>query len=217
MSVKEIVRIILILLALVISADHTAAGVFNNQRKGFTLGLGIGPAITSVSSKREVYPDMHEEIDSKSEAGFGFKFTMGYAPSNKIEAYFYGAYYIFGEAYETEYFNIIHLRYEKSTVLQTHYVLGIGVRLYPREEAPSLFYGGGVINSIFIDPFIKSEIERPGIYLEAGYEITRYWSLSANLIWSWSKEELAITGDDEQVLAKSSIISAAFSLSFILY
>jgi hypothetical protein len=122
----------------------TDAFAFDKQRKGFILGMGLGPGYTSCTESED---SSGQEVFSESKSKFAFftDFKIGYAPSNKLMIYWLskGAWFGRKDTLESIQDGVVTPREEDITVLTG--IGGLGITYFFRPKSPSLFItvGGG--------------------------------------------------------------------------
>ena len=167
-------RRLIILLAIVclfLSIGNASAG-WDGQRKGFLLGIGLGPGMISFSQEIEAY-GINSESDSEQKATVLVDFRIGYAPSNVLEIYYTGK----ASAFTMK--NILG-----DDVEMTSGVSGLGVTYFMKPVHPSPFFTG----CIGMSTWDTSEDDGDpwqgfGIGVGAGYEFSKRWSLEGILTW----------------------------------
>ena len=84
MKIKITLFVIFILVLSNLSAfDGSIFNPFNGKRKGIIFGLGGG--IVNISSEQDVLDGTEKESD----IGYALEFNIGYAPSHKLEIYYW--------------------------------------------------------------------------------------------------------------------------------
>jgi len=136
----------------------------NNQRKGFILGIGVGPSLhSSVNSGRESME-------------FSTNFKIGFATSNKLSLYWNS---------QVDWFN--QERWGEKELF-VYGIGGLGMTYYVNEKAPSL-----IINALIGVSSVSSLETSSGGYfglgvgVGLGYEFARHWSTEINFTYGKPK------------------------------
>jgi hypothetical protein len=173
-----------------------AASAFgwDKERKGFILGVGMGPGFSSFS---ETADSSGTEIFSSDNSKFAFfsDFKMGYAPNNKVMIYWMSK-----GAWAGTDTSAIDLEAEDVTTLAG--VGGLGITYFFRPQAPSLFVTTGVGFAAWSLPF-KGSDPWTGFGLAGGfgYEFATNWNLEASVLWGKSKSEGTLVESEVDNLA----------------
>ena len=166
-AMKHFCVISSVCLFLFLAADVSA---WDKQRKGFVLGMSMGPSYVTLTHGRD---ESEKDFESTGISGKGI---IGFAPSNNALVYFTD---------RVDFFN-----FEWADTLSDPSAgggslgFGMGLTYFVYPEAPSFFLDGGVgIDLIFYDP-VKDEFET-GLYFEAGvgYEIHPRLAVEFEAIW----------------------------------
>ena len=166
------------IIACILFCFVTDALAWDGQRKGFILGFGLGPGLTSFTQTVE-YKGMRETSDRENEFGLQTDFKIGYAPNNFLQIYWMS----------------------KVSWFIAHGVAGLGISYYFKPESPSPYLTGGLGYSSWTTPFeVGAEAwYGPGLSVGVGYEFFRHWSAEVNL--SWGKPEEKFFGISLNVLS----------------
>ncbi len=150
---------LIFLVALFTSSDILAQ---NNERKGFILGLGVGPSTNSY--------DFGFGISDNSLA-FASNFKIGYAPTDQVALYW---------SSQVAWFKIDGL-----DALTTNSVAGLGGSYYLNEDAPSLYLNAVLGFANWATPFEPDASNSLGFGLGigGGYEFARHWSPEINFTY----------------------------------
>lgn len=169
MRVKVTIAVIAALLTVWSASDISA---FDGERKGFVLGFGIGPAVTSFTQTL-AYQCQEVTSDRENKFGLGTDFRIGYAPSNRLMIYYTN--------------KVTWLSIENALNEDVIIVNGVGllgVSYYFKPEKPSLYLTGTLGLSTWGDyQEIGDGWSGFGIGAGVGYELARYWSVEGNLIY----------------------------------
>lgn len=178
-----------LLISVVLLVLPSASSAFDGQRKGLLLGVEVGPGLVHVRS------EAGSRTDGLTKGAISVNTTIGYAPSNTFQIYFYYRMAMFklgelGQAYD-DWLEEIESESWKGVgyLLVTPFVLpflplkashsagGIGFSHYLDEAAPSFFFSGGFGWSIIADPYLKDLLSTSrdtmggiGLVAGAGYE-----------------------------------------------
>jgi opacity protein-like surface antigen len=170
----------IITLMLLISINSNAQ---QDERKGFILGLGIGPGVLNYKLKvdRGNY-SIHYNRVKKLPVMSNFK--IGYAPNENLAIYWTA---------KVSWFRSEKIQEEPRDIMVSG-VAGIGVTYYLKEEAPSVYFNGGVGYSTFSALSLEDDLSNNhmgfGFSAGAGYEFAKHWSGEVNIaIGSPGKEE----------------------------
>jgi len=147
----------------------TEVSAWDGQRKGFVLGMSMGPSRVTLNHG---IGDSKEVFESTGISGKGI---IGYAPSNNAVVYF---------SDRVDFFNFEWSDSSDASIGGGAAGFGMGVTYFLYPESPSFFLDGGVgIDLIFYDP-VKDEFET-GVYLEAGagYEIHPHLAVEFEALW----------------------------------
>ncbi len=164
-------------LILIILFCTNSALAWDGHRKGFILGVGIGPTHTSQEMKTET-TDLSSEVTSYEydESGVGLQYSLkiGYAPTEQIQIYALGKDIMFDKAYYTQIYGLT----------------GLGFSYYFNKLPPSIYLTADVAfpiwNSSWFPPDFSDEETKSRIALNGGIgnEFARHWSVEFNLTWA---------------------------------
>jgi hypothetical protein len=192
-------------LSLLVLVSPGSLSAFDGQRKGFILGMDIGPGLVHVRSNAD------SRTDKLTRGGVSLNATIGYASSNKFQIYFYHRMTMFkmgelGQAYE-DWFEEIQNETWKGMgyLILTPFVLpflpvkashsagGIGFSSFVDETAPSFFFSGGFGWSIIADPYLKDLLSTAndtmggiGLVAGIGYEFKPHVSAELQFMYGTS-------------------------------
>ena len=168
-----LILIVLITLFLIVSAN-----AFDGKRKGFILGFGIGPGLTSFTQEvagRDYYQDwVIVKSDRSNKMAIMTDFKIGYAPTDFYEIYYTS---------KVSWFGITNVLGDNVTIANG---LGaLGATYYFTPQVPSPFISGGIGFSTWATPFESGSKTWTGFGLFAGvgYEFARHWSVEFDLLW----------------------------------
>lgn len=158
--------------AMVLSA--TAVHAFDGNRKGFILGGGIGPVVTSYTV--EVDDDFFGNYTTDRESKFGLAtdFRIGGGINEKFMLYYANRVSWFGVDDEME-----------DGVTIAHGIGLVGLSYYLEAAAPSVYFTGTVGISSWSAPFEEDSDTWSGFGIGGGvgYEFARHWSVEGVLTW----------------------------------
>lgn len=166
-------KIVLFLAVLFFCADANGQleeGKEPRERKGFIIGFGIGPGMTSYKLTADGFGDS----DRESEFGLQTDFKIGYAPSNHLEIYY---------SNKVSWFSL-----EDSfgdNVLTVSGLSSIASSYFFKPEGPSPFVSVGVGLASWRTPFEETASAWSnsfGFFIGGGYEFSSHWDVSANII-----------------------------------
>ncbi|MGB7062071.1 MAG: hypothetical protein WBF13_06920 [Candidatus Zixiibacteriota bacterium] len=175
-----------VVVGLVLFGLVSNAQAWDQQRKGFLLGFGIGPGLTSYTQTLAVWDPpgggtWSFESDRENSVGVATDFKIGYAPDNSWAIYYTSKVSWFGM--ENAYGNNVTI---------SNGLGAAGVTYWFQPQAPSPFVAGGIGFSTwslpFEDPAPDSWIG-PGFFAGGGYEFSRYWSVEGYLSWGKPKDK----------------------------
>jgi hypothetical protein len=200
-----LIQIALITLCLFVNAD-----AFNNKRKGFILGGGLGLGLTSLQQTVTIdWLDEATESERENKFGFMTNFKIGYAPSDIFEIYF---------AWKDSWFGskIYRLLGDSmgEDVTMASGLWGLGVTYYFKPEAPSYFITGGFGLSTLSLPFESHSDtkEGGGLFAGAGYEFRPHFNVELDLIWG-RPEDFKLFG----IQSHTSVLSVALTVNALAY
>lgn len=180
----------------------TNAQAFDGQRKGFLLGIGIGPGLTSYTQKVTVQM-VSVESDRENTAGVMTDFKIGYAPDNSWAIYYTS---------KVSWFGMTNALGNDVTIANG---LGaVAVSYWFNQQAPSPFIAGGIGFSTWSLPFEDNPPDTwmgAGLFAGGGYEFSRHWSVEGYL--SWGKPEDKVYG----IEVSSNVLSLTFTVNVLGY
>lgn len=175
------------LLTLFLLALSTSGFAWDKQRKGFILGIGMGPGFASYSETKDSADQNLASYDG-SKFSFFSDFKIGYAPSNNLMVFWLskGAWIGVDSTSQLD---------EKgkpfSDITALAGVGGLGVTYFLKPQAPSLFITGGAGFSAWSLPFEGTDPWTSiGIAGAIGYEFSDNWCVEASVLWGKPKDEL---------------------------
>lgn len=204
-SLGNILIVVMVLSIVLVSASGTFA--FDKQRKGFVLGMGLGPGFSSYtkvtdSSGTQIYSD------KQSKVGVFTDFKLGYAPSNHLMIYWMSKVAWTGRNDTLQ--QDTSSREEDVTVATG--VGGIGVTYFFSAQSPSIFVSVGVGFVGWAYPFEDRDFWTGiGFTGGVGWEFRPNWVLEASVLMGTPKYE------DGPYEYSVDILSAGLTFSIIGY
>ena len=145
----------------------TPAAAFDGSRKGFILGIGVGPSVTSFTQD---LTGLGQDLSSDRENEFGLAtdFKLGYAPNEQLQIYW---------ASKVSWFALDNALGETVTVANG--LGGAGVSWYLVPQSPSVYFTGAIGFSSWAVPFEEGATTSYGFGIAggAGYEFAKHWSV----------------------------------------
>jgi opacity protein-like surface antigen len=183
-------RLLLLALLIVVASQlASVAYAFNGERKGFILGLGAGPGITSYSLEVD-----GESGDDESKFGLNTDFRIGYAPSDLVQIYWMSKVAWFSQEFVTDFtydpYTQEYDAVEEDVTVATG-VAGLGATYFFQPTAPSPFILGGIGYSSFSTPFESDSESQIGFGIAAGggYEFAKHWTIEGTLTYGKPSED----------------------------
>jgi hypothetical protein len=184
------------------------AQAWDQQRKGFLLGFGVGPGFTSYTQTVAVSGGLSGgtisfESDRENTAGVATDFKIGYAPDNSWAIYYTS---------KVSWFGMENALGNNVTIAN-----GLGaaaVCYWFQPQAPSPFVAGGIGFSTWSVPFEDPAPDTwigPGLFAGGGYEFSKHWSVEGYL--SWGKPKDTILG----IEVSSNALSFMLTLNWLGY
>jgi hypothetical protein len=147
-----------------------------NERKGFFLGIGIGPGLVFYDAVQVT--SFNFETEKENKVTFITDFKIGYAPTNQLAIYWTSKVAWFnttGNFSDEEFFTINGFG-------------GVGASYFLKDTAPSPYFNVGIGYSSWSQLNIENAEEAInafalGLSAGAGYEFARHWSAEVNLTY----------------------------------
>lgn len=168
------------LLVVMMVGATNAAFAWDGKRKGFILGIGLGPGFTSFNQSLKS-GGISITSDRQNELSFMSDFKIGYAPNNLWQIHWMS---------KISWFGLENAFGDNVTIANGFGGVGATYSFY--EGAPSPFLSGGIGFSTWATPFEEGSdtMYGFGIVLGGGYEFSKHWSLGFDLLWGKpSKDE----------------------------
>ena len=146
----------------------TAVHAFDGNRKGFILGGGLGPALTSLGQGYDDPLDVEELSARENELGLATDFKIGGGITEKFSLYYVN--------------NVSWVRFSGVTIAQG--TGGLGATYYMEVSAPSLYFVGMIgMSSLWF--FFGGVGGYPGFGMGGGvgYEFAKHWSVEGVATW----------------------------------
>lgn len=143
---------------------------FDNNRKGFILGLGVG--FSSLSYTQELYVNRTSVTASESKSPFVTNFKIGGAPSNQVLIYW---------SSKVNWFEMQNALGSTSDMTAGYGT--ISVSYYQQPVAPSFYFSGGLGFSSWnaSSSAGNSNSSGRGLMLGVGYEFSPHWCVELSL------------------------------------
>ena len=166
------------------STGQTTAPSEHKGRKGFIIGLGLGPGITIYSSWADRrYPGLKASKFPESKFSVNSDFKIGFAPSNKLLICWMSkvAWYREKPSHVGPY---TALRSYTEDVVWANGIGGASVSYFFRSWAPSVYIFGGPGYALLSAPFDDySTSSGFGFAVGGGVEFTRHWCVEGSLAY----------------------------------
>lgn len=145
------------------------ASAWDGQRKGFILGLGLGPGFISFSQT------IDDSATRENRGVFATDFKIGYAFNHRVLLYFNRRDAYFRAPDESD-----------GRVMAVSNISALAASYYFQPEAPSFFAAGGIGISAWRTPFASEHKNRYGVgfCVGGGYEFSRNFSVDISLVGS---------------------------------
>jgi hypothetical protein len=199
-------KIALIIISFVFFATEAYAffpNPFDGRRRGFIVGVGIGPGMTNYRS--DLFGQSHEI----SKGSLAFDFRIGYATTDRFQVYITTKMSLthFGElgnAYDNWFDEIDKGSFKGVVYLfltpfvapflplsASHLDFGLGTSYYLRNGIPSWYFSAGFGGSAIPDSFVgkTTSLGLPfsrggfGFHIGSGYEFNRHWSAELQILY----------------------------------
>jgi hypothetical protein len=186
------------------------ASAFDGRRRGFILGVSFGPGFTHVHS------DFGSSTNDVTRGALALNFKIGHGLDSRSQLYFFQQMSVFrlgqvDDVYEdwfdrvdigrlrgTGYFVLSPFVVPLLPYTVSHTNLGLGVSRYLKEEAPSLYFSGGIAFSVIADPLRNDILHAalapgPGLTASVGYEFAPHLSTELQFMLGFGS---TTNGDD---------------------
>lgn len=168
MTRRLLVGLVVAAIAMVTAIDASA---FDGNRRGFVIGIGVGPSLTSSIAELGSFTS-----DRENNFGVGTIFKIGYGVNENLLIYYTNnvAWFSVGDG-------------ESVTIVSG--ISALGGSYYLNPGAPSLYINGLVGLSIWAAPFEADSESASGIGFGAGvgYEFSKYFDVNATLMYGMPK------------------------------
>jgi hypothetical protein len=178
------------------------AHAWDGQRKGFLLGFGLGPGVTSFTQKVQMGM-VSTESSREDKLAVMTDFKIGFAPDNTWAIYYTS---------KVSWFGITNVYGNKVTV--TNGLGAVAVSYWFNQQAPSPFIAGGLGFSTWSLPFEDNPPDTwigPGLFAGGGYEFSKHVSIEGYLSWGKPKDE------EFGIEVSSNALSLMFTLNVLGY
>ena len=151
---------------------------FDGQRKGFILGVGLGPGLTTYKFEQSS-DNFRFESDRKSKFGIQSDFKIGYAPSNTLEILYTNKVSWFSIDTGSEKFG------GPESITITNGISSVAITHFFQPAAPSPYLTVGIGIAVWSAPFeVDLEgISGFGLFLGGGMEFSPHWDVGATVMW----------------------------------
>lgn len=177
--------LVALFLVAAIVAGATSASALDGTRKGFILGFGIGPSVTSwsfeVTASAGPFSDSFES-DKESNFGLGTDFKIGGGITEKFLLYYVNRVAWFSYDWtlldDTGFSDIVE------TVTFAYGVGLLGASYYLQPEAPSLYFTGMIGLSTWDAPFEDGWGDAwfgGAVGVGLGYEFAKHWYVEGSI------------------------------------
>ncbi len=190
-----------VLLFLLVISFSTNLFAFDNNRKGFVLGIGVGPALTSYTQEVVIFS---KAVTSDRENAFGVAtdFKIGYGASENFMIYYVN---------KVTWFSMDNALGSSVTIANGVGLLGVSYFLEP--VAPSFYLTGTIGLSTWMAPFEDGSSTWTGFGVAAGggYEFKEHWTVEAGLMWGKP-------GDTEMGIdVSTNALGVMFTINYLAY
>ncbi len=185
-----------VLTACITLAMVSTADAFDNQRKGFMLGFGLGPALSAYR------PTWWSEGLPEIAPALRTDFRIGFGPSETIQLYWMS---------KIDWFSMDNLLGNSVTVASG--VGGLGMTCFLKRAIPCLYLLGGIGFSSWSLPF-ESGSETwygVGLTLGAGYQFRNHLAIEAGLTSGEPSKTV------EGLNPSASVIAIGFTVNYIAF
>ncbi len=156
---RRISLLIYIAISILCSASIYA---FDDERKGFILGGGLGVGYLSNTTSPGSL------LDTDSRIVFHINFKIGYAPSNTLEIFYHQRISWWGQSGRTYLLGLI----------------GAGFTLYFDNTSETDWFVSGGIGFVPTGRGRSTDFFGFGLFAGAGYEFSRHWTVEVDLLYS---------------------------------
>lgn len=166
-----------------VASIPTDSFAFDGQKKGFILGLGIGPGMDSFT--QDITSDFIDvESARETKPALITDFKIGYAPNNQLLVYYVS---------KVAWFGLTNAFDESVTI--TNGNGGIGVSYFLNSKN---FIAGGLGLSTWNTPFESGSKASTGlgIFVGGGREMSKNWTVEGGIGWGnpkYSEDDVKLT------------------------
>jgi hypothetical protein len=180
----------------------TEALAFDNARKGFIMGFGLGCGVTSFDWTVN-YAGRSTTSNLEHKGVFFTDFKIGHAPTDLLQIY-----------------GVSKLSWFEMKNESNNYVIvlsgmlgGAGATYSLHPQAPSPFISGGLGLSIWNTPFeeFTDNWYGLGLFGGAGYEFSRHWSVEGGVCWGQPSH------DESGAESNYDVLSFRLTVNFLEY
>ncbi|UCD85975.1 MAG: hypothetical protein JSU92_07220 [Deltaproteobacteria bacterium] len=169
-------KVLGVLICCIVLSIATEVSAWDGQRRGFILGFGLGPGLTSLTIESG-----GETSDRENRSGLQTDFKIGGAPSNQLQIYYTN---------KVSWYKEDEVLYGEDVTF-TCGLSAVGVSYYLLPESPSAFFSGCIGISSWDAPFEEDlDINWTGFgfFVGAGFEFSRYWNAEFDFVWGEPSE-----------------------------
>ena len=167
MSVRPPTYVLVLVLALLL-VSAVPAGAFDGKRRGFVLGFGLGPGVSSYTQQLSVAGMGSATSSRETKAGVSTDFRIGFGPTEQVLVVY------------DEKVNWIPFGYH---VTLADGISSLTASYYLAKSAPSAFLTGGLGAAGWSTPFESNSSSSVGfgMFVGGGYESAKLWNLEGSL------------------------------------
>ena len=203
------------ILIAVIMISATSASALDGTRKGFILGFGIGPGVTSWEQEISgsfLGISVSRKSDKESSFGLTTDFKIGGGITEQFLLYYENrvAWFNFDYAFTDAQGNVILTE----SITFAHAIGLLGASYYLNVDAPSIYILGSVGLSTWSAPFESTWEETwagVGVSAGVGYEFAKHWSAEGTINFGKPGTEL-FPGIDYSINALSFLFTVGGTL-----
>ena len=169
MFVRPLTYVLVLALLLVFAAP---AGAFDGKRKGFVLGVGLGPGLSSYTQELSVSGLGSAASSRETKVGVSTDFRIGFGPTEQVLV-----------VYDNKVTWIPFDNAIGNHVTIADGISSLSVSYYLAQSAPSGFLTGGLGAAGWSAPFESNSSGSIGLgmFVGGGYEFTKLWNLEGSL------------------------------------
>jgi len=148
------------------------AGAFDGKRKGFVLGVGLGPGVSSYTQELSVSGLGSATSNRETKVGVSTDFRIGFGPTEQVLV-----------VYDNKVNWIPFDNALGNHVTIADGISSLAVSYYLAQSAPCGFLTGGLGAAGWSTPFESNSSSSVGfgMFVGGGYEFTKLWNLEGSL------------------------------------